>query len=60
MRLYDSRDVDWLAVYCPELDECFYIPSSVFAGKKELQLRVRPTKNNQTVNVTWASEFTEI
>lgn len=55
-RTYTSDDIDWLAVYCPDTDECYYVHSSAL-GQESFQLRVTPTKNNQNNGVRWAKDY---
>lgn len=59
-RLYTADDVDWIAVYCPEVDQCFYIPISLVEGRETMYLRFEAPKNNQVKGVNWAKDFTEI
>jgi len=56
-RKYTSEEIDWFAVYCPELDDCFYIPISMIENKSGLNLRVYAPKNFQTSGVFWAKDF---
>lgn len=59
-RLYTADDVDWIAVYCPDVDDCFYIPISLVEGRETLYLRFEAPKNNQTKGINWAKDFTDI
>lgn len=56
-RPYTSDEVDAIAVYCSDLDRCYYIPAQRFHGHPELFLRIAPTKNNQRMGVNWAEDF---
>lgn len=58
-RPYSQDDVDWIAAYNSETNECFYIPSSELVDGK-LSLRIEPTKNNQQQGVRWASEYRSV
>ena len=56
-RGYSSSEVDALAAYCSDLDRCFYFPIDWLDGRATIQLRLRPTRNNQQSGVNWADEF---
>ncbi len=53
---YTSAEVDAVAAYCEELDECYLITADVFDGMKELSLRVAPPKNGQRAQLNWAAD----
>jgi hypothetical protein len=55
-RLYTEHEVDGFAVYCAELDQCFYIPARE-GMQNEVRLRLGPTKNNQTQGIRWARDY---
>jgi hypothetical protein len=54
---YTERDVDLFAVYSGELDRCFLLPSKALANKKELRLRVAPSRNGQQACINLAADF---
>ena len=54
---YSKDEVDVIAAYCEELDQCFYVPSSRFSGRTELRLRIDPARNNQRTGINWAAEY---
>lgn len=54
---YTADEVDWIAVYEATMSSCFYIPSSVWDGRQQLALRLKPTKNGQTKGIRWAGDF---
>jgi PD-(D/E)XK endonuclease len=56
-RLYSPDDVDAFAAYCADVDQCYFLPLDIFAGRAVIQLRLRPAKNNQRVGVNWAKDF---
>lgn len=58
---YTSSNIDWLAVYDKTSDSCFYIPSELLGenGRREIYLRLKPTKNNQKKNVRLAEDYKE-
>ena len=56
-RCYDVDEVDAFAAYCAELDRCYFLPFRRFPGRLAIQLRLKPTGNNQKLGVNWAEEF---
>ncbi len=47
---------DYFAVYCEELDKVYLILVDD-VGMTSANLRLEPTKNNQTKNVRWAKDY---
>jgi hypothetical protein len=56
-RIYMAGEIDAFAAYCPELDCCYFLPFGLFEGRTEINLRLTPTRNNQSLNVNWASSY---
>jgi hypothetical protein len=56
-RGYSADEIDALAAYCSDLDRCFYFPIDWLEGRATIQLRLRPTRNNQHSGINWADEF---
>ena len=56
-RLYSADEIDAFAAYCADVDECYFLPLSVFAGRTNILLRLGPTKNNQAHGVNWAKDY---
>ena len=56
-RVYRPGEIDAFAVYCAELDRCYYLPFELFGQRTEINLRLSPTKNNQASKVNWASSY---
>lgn len=54
---YSAAEVDAIGVYCEPLDCCYLLPISLAGGRRALQLRVKPSKNNQQALVNWASAY---
>ena len=55
---YTEQDIEVLAVYCAELDKCFYIPIERAAGRGVIWLRVdSPIK--EKANINYAKDFEE-
>jgi hypothetical protein len=56
-RLYTSDEIDAFAIYCMEIDRCFFVPMTHAAGMQEVRLRLSPAKNNQRRRIHWADDF---
>jgi PD-(D/E)XK endonuclease len=56
-RYYTADEIDLVAVYCGELDRCYLLPSSLVAGRRGIQLRLKPTKNGQRACLNLAVDF---
>src|ERR1043165_246688 len=55
MRRYEKGEVDYFAIYCPQLDKLFGI--SFEAARVSASLRVEPTKNKQEKLIRWAKDY---
>jgi len=56
-RFYSASEIDAIAAYNIELDQCFFIPINVIPGRAYVQLRLAPCRNNQHRGVNWADDF---
>jgi PD-(D/E)XK nuclease superfamily protein len=56
-RSYTEKEIDAVAAYCSELETCYLLPASLVAGRREISLRLQPTKNNQETGVKWAKQY---
>jgi len=55
---YTQDDFEWLVTYDLTTDKCYYIPSSMLGeGRRTIQLRLAPPKNNQSKGILWAKDF---
>src|SRR2546422_2544789 len=59
-RPYTSEHVDVVAVYCAELDQCYYLPISLVEGQKQIHLRLARARNNQRAGLKWAERYRDI
>jgi PD-(D/E)XK nuclease superfamily protein len=60
-KYYTASMIDWLAVWEPVLDRCFYVPASELGtGMNYLTLRLRPSRNNQIRGIRLAERYTTI
>jgi hypothetical protein len=49
--------IDAFALYCLELDRCFFVPMADAEGLQEIRLRLSPARNNQKRGIHWADDF---
>ena len=56
-QFYSAEDVDAFAAYCAEMDECYFLPMDLIAGRTHILLRFAPTRNNQAAGIHWAKDF---
>jgi hypothetical protein len=54
---YTREQVDLVAVFCPDVDECFFIPIGEVEGKYVVHLRLAVARNNQKMGVTMADDY---
>jgi PD-(D/E)XK endonuclease len=54
---YTSEEVDAVAAYCQQLDECYLLPVEMLDGMRALHLRVAPPKNGQRAQLNWAADY---
>ncbi len=55
---YTATTIDWLAVYDPTSNRCFYIPAAELGkGRSILHLRLAPTQNNQRTKIRFADAY---
>jgi hypothetical protein len=54
---YARREIDAFAVYCADLDCCYWLPIEEFAGQSYVHLRLTPARNNQRQLVKWAAHY---
>ncbi len=56
-RLYSPEQIDAFAVYCAELDRCFWLPIVEFPAQSQVYLRLQRARNNQRRGINWADDF---
>jgi hypothetical protein len=57
-RPYFADEIDAIAAYCGEVDECYFFPIERFSGRNSIQLRLEPPRNHQRAGLNWAEDFT--
>lgn len=55
MRRYEKGEVDYFAIYCPQLNEIYGMPFE--AVRASASLRIEPTINKQEKLIRWAKDF---
>jgi prevent-host-death family protein len=55
-RTYTADEIDAVAAYCEERDQCYLIPAARIAGMRAIQLRVAPPRNGQRAQLNWAAD----
>jgi hypothetical protein len=56
-RPYTATEVDAIAAYCAELEECFYVPISEVDGRRIIHLRTRPARNGQRKRLHFSAQY---
>ncbi len=56
-RKYTADEVDAFAAYSLELDRCYFLPFVDFPARRNVQLRLTPSRNNQRRGINWAEEY---
>jgi hypothetical protein len=60
-KYYTAETIDWLAIYEPTSDCCYYLPAEILGdGRAELRLRLTPARNNQLLGIRMAADFLEL
>lgn len=50
--------VDYIAIWCEEVNECYLLNLKTFLNKGEAILRIEPPKNNSSIStVVWAKDY---
>jgi hypothetical protein len=55
-RRYTPEEIDCFAAHCAELGQSYLLPSET-CGRREIRLRLGPTRNNQAVGIRWATDY---
>ncbi len=55
---YTALTVDWMGVYEPTTDRCYYVPAKELGvGRRVIHLRLEPTRNNQGLGIRFAEDY---
>jgi PD-(D/E)XK endonuclease len=61
IKRYTSETVDWIAVYEPTTDRCYYVGAGELgAGRRDLTLRLEAPRNCQVRHIRYAADYLEI
>jgi hypothetical protein len=56
-RPYRDDEIDAIAAYSPDTDECYLLPREISVDRAVVRLRLRPPRNNQRMGILWARDF---
>jgi prevent-host-death family protein len=54
---YSADEIDAVAVYCEEPDQCYLLPIDLVAGRHGLHLRLTAPRNAQRAALNWAADY---
>jgi prevent-host-death family protein len=54
---YTLDEIDAVAAYCQETEECYLLPSSLVSERSQLNLRLGPPRNAQRAAIHYASDY---
>ena len=58
---YTSKTIDWLAIYDPTSDACYYVPAGLLGGgRSNLHLRITPARSGRKQGINLAANYREI
>ena len=55
--IYNRTEVDAIAIYCADLDSCYFMPIEHVRGRANVYLRLAPARNNQEFAITYAADY---
>jgi prevent-host-death family protein len=55
--VYSADEIDAVAVYCEELNQCYLLPIDLVDGMRGLHLRLAPPRNGQRASLNWAADY---
>lgn len=54
---YQKGEIDGLIVYIPKIDRLCFLPQDIYIGKRNLCIRIKPSKNHQSKGVLFAKDY---
>lgn len=54
---YSAAEIDAVAAYCQEIEQCYLIPIDVVEGRSQIHLRLSAALNNQEAAVNYAAAY---
>ena len=55
-RSYGPAEIDAIAAFCPDTGRCYLLPHELSVDRALVQLRLAPTRNNQSQGIRWARD----
>jgi hypothetical protein len=56
-RPYTAQEVDAIAAYCAELEDCYYVPIKEVDGRRVIHLRTQPARNGQRKRLHFSEQY---
>jgi hypothetical protein len=56
-RSYRPQEIDAIAAFCAATGHCYLLPHALSVDRAMVQLRLKPTRNNQASGIRWASDY---
>jgi hypothetical protein len=56
-KVYASGEIDVIAAYCADTEGVYVLPTELSVERTAVQLRLRPTRNNQVAGVHQAQDY---
>jgi hypothetical protein len=57
VRRYTEEEVDAIAAFSLDTDECYYLPATIWSLRGGVHLRLEASRNNQRRKIHWAEEY---
>jgi hypothetical protein len=54
---YARGEFDAFGRYCADTERCYLLPADEFVAKRQIYLRLSPTRNNQQIGIRWARDY---
>lgn len=54
---YAATEVDAVAAYCGDLDQCYFFPIGSIEGRTAIDLRLAPARNGQQAAINFAADY---
>ena len=54
---YSADEIEAVAAYCPDTDQCYFIPLLAVGDRSAMQLRLAPHMNGQRACLNWATDY---
>ena len=56
-RAYQPGEIDAIAAFSPDTRQCYLLPTDLSVERAAVALRLKPTRNNQSAGIRWASDY---